>query len=158
MGLAAGRTWLKDFGVALAAAYVAVTLAGTVVTPLLSETASRIAGLLIVSLLIGLYAMLTPIGRRSHWSVYLAAGVTCPLVVMLLAILPYAMPVSYEVFTLVEAMVTGFGVGVRMTGSSDPALGSIVFMTTFLLWWLGIAAAVLIPVAVRGALRKGRAG
>jgi hypothetical protein len=160
-----GRLWWKDYAITFAVAYIAVTLVGTLairlqaelISRMVPELASRLVALLVVMLLVSLYAVTTAPGRRSHWSVYLLAGITCPLAIFLLATLAFVIPAPYEAWAIVDALVTGFTVGVSMTGSSDPATGSIVFMTTFLLWWLGIATAVLIPVAVRGALYKGGA-
>jgi len=154
--MAAGRAWLKDCGVTFAVAYLAVTLAGTLATLVPSESASRIGGLVIVFLLIALYATVTAAGRRSHWSAYLAAGATCPIALMALAVLPWVIPVSREVHAFVDAMAVGFLIGVGITGSSDPALGPTIFRRTLLLWWLGIALAVLIPVVIRAAHLKFR--
>jgi len=146
-----------DFAATLGVPYAAVTLAGTVAMPLRPELAARVGALLAVALMVGLYAVATAPGRRSSWPAYLFAGFICPLAVTLLGVLAFYLPLSYRAFTIAEALLAGFGVGARVTGSTDPAWGATVLMGTFLLWWLGIAVAVVVPVALRDLLNKYRA-
>jgi hypothetical protein len=98
--------------------------------------------------LAALYMFGTASGRRTSGKAYFLSALLVPPILAVLVFAALSLNLSYDAFTLVEALSNGFWVGFGVGGSAAMPLWA-----SFLLWWLGIPAALVALVGIRSLIR-----
>jgi hypothetical protein len=136
MSKTAASTTPKDGLITFCAIYALLTAAGNLAVHLSMWGPARPASLVLFAALVGLYAFFTGPGRRTGWRAYLLYGALLPGVLWVMAVIGYVLPLSYEGYTVYEALIAGFVVKFEVTGAYAP------FPLSEILWLLEMVLAV----------------
>ena len=145
----------KDGLITFGAIYLLLTLVGNLSTHLwLSGPPQWMwyligpACLALFAALVALYALCTRPGRRTGWRAFLLCGTLLPACIWLLAIVGYALPLSYEADLVYETLIAGFAVKIEVPYGEAP------FGVVELLWMPTIVLAVIVAPTLRAMWRK----
>jgi hypothetical membrane protein len=152
MSETAPPTTPKDGLITFGVIYVLITAVGNLTAHLWMWTPARPASVALFAALVGLYAFGTGPGRRTGWRAYLLCGAMLWGVLWLVAMIGYALPLSYDGFEVYETILSGFVVKLEVPGADMPlAVEEILRL-------LGIVLAVIAAPVVRELGRRAASG
>lgn len=143
-GTARIRPWLPT----LVAVFLSLTLAGAIRDLAPRWEPIRFLTFALFAAMFAFYVFGTRLGRAARLGVCVACGFICPVGIALLAIVGLSLPLPYEAFVVVEALLSGFGVGFQIEGDAD-----LPVWISVLLWWLPIPLAIFALVVLRDRVR-----
>ena len=146
------RTSPKDGFITFGVIYVLLTACGALTINLWMWPPARLFASLLFAVLVAMYALVAPPGRRTGWRIYLLIGLGLPWFVLFLMFAIYISQTPDDPRDYLQPLTGGFGVSFKLGN-----IEVLPFPLTLFLWTAGILLAVMAGPVLRQARRANRA-